>query len=49
MKRILSFLTGTLILFLVLPAGAKEGVVNTRHNLSATGPGEIRRFRVWIP
>jgi len=42
MKRILSFLTGTLILFLVLPAGAKEGVVNTRHNLSSTGPGEIR-------
>jgi len=42
MKRILSCLTGILILFLSLPAGAKEGIVNTRHNLSFTGPGEIK-------
>ena len=42
MKRILSCLTGILVLFLALPAGAKEGIVNTRHNLSSTGPGEIK-------
>ena len=41
MKRLLSCLTGILILFLALPTGAKEGIVNTRHNLSSTGPGEI--------
>jgi len=34
------------LLFLVLPvaAGAHVGIINTKHNLSLTGPGELKSF-----
>lgn len=40
-RRILFFIG---VAFLVLPSvvRAKEGIVNTRHNLSYTGPGEVK-------
>jgi len=42
MNRIITGFLCIVFLALVPPAGAKEGIINTRHNLSATGPGEIK-------
>jgi len=42
MKRHILGIIGILLLSLPLTSRAKEGIVNTRHNLSPTGPGEIK-------
>jgi len=42
MKRVIVFILGIVFLVLSSPAGAIEGIVNTLHNLSFTGPGEIK-------
>ena len=42
MKKVILRIAGVAILLLSSPAGAQEGIVNTRHNLSFTGPGEIK-------
>jgi len=42
MKRGILCILGVVFLSFPSPAGAKEGIVNTLHNLSLTGPGTIK-------
>ena len=42
MKRVIFSVIGIVFLVFSLPAGAKAGIIDTRHNLSLTGPGVIR-------
>jgi predicted CXXCH cytochrome family protein len=42
MRGIILLAIGIVSLIFPLPAGAISGIVNTRHNLSASGPGEIK-------
>jgi predicted CXXCH cytochrome family protein len=42
MKRVIVLIVAIVFLVSPLAASAKEGIVNTRHNLSFTGPGEIK-------
>lgn len=42
MKRAAFSVIGIVLLAFPLSAGAKEGIVNTRHNLSFSGPGVIK-------
>ena len=42
MKRVLFSVIGIVFLVFSSPAGANAGIIDTRHNLSLTGPGEIK-------